>query len=136
MAFGNGDLATQLGVSLDDWTALLHARSAVVLASAAARLPAPIDGPTTSLRHPELAATQARWAAALGFGGKLCIHPQQVTAVQAAFTPSPRQVEWATRIVKFDGHGAVEVDGEMVDAPIVTRARAILSRVPPRACPR
>ena len=128
VAFGNGDLAAQLGVGFASWTALLHARSTVVLASAAAALPAPVDGVTTSLHDHHLLRRDARAAIELGFGGKFCIHPEQVATVRTAFTPTRRETDWATRIVQADTDGVVSVNGEMVDAPIIARARSILRR--------
>lgn len=129
LAFGNGDLAAQLGVSFDDWTALLHSRSAVVVGSAAANLPPPIDGVTTSLLDQDILQRDTRRAVNLGFGGKFCIHPRQVAGVDEAFSPSQQQIEWARNIAGTARGGAFKVNGEMVDAPIVARARSILSRV-------
>ena len=71
-------------------------------------------------------------ARAIGFTGTVCIHPRQVEAVNLAFSPSTSEVEWARRVVAADhelhgaGHGAVLLDGRMIDKPVVERARRIL----------
>ena len=67
-----------------------------------------------------------------GFRGRLCIHPDQVEAVNAAYSPSKEEVERAERIVAaFDaaeasGAAAIQVDGQMIDYPVASRARAVL----------
>lgn len=79
---------------------------------------------------------QALRAKALGYRAKACIHPGQLAAVNEIFSPSDDEVAAARRVVAAydeaaaDGRGAVGVDGEMVDAPVVERARRLLSRVP------
>jgi len=70
-------------------------------------------------------------ALGLGFGGKLCIHPQQVGPVAAGFWPTPQQLDWATRVLAAsddDETGAFTVDGHMVDRPVLARARSIVTR--------
>ncbi len=71
-------------------------------------------------------------ARAFGFGGKLCIHPRQVAAVNAGFAPGEREVAWARRIVAAVEAGAdsaaLAVDGELVDRPVILKAQAILAR--------
>ncbi|UOV06928.1 HpcH/HpaI aldolase/citrate lyase family protein [Pseudoxanthomonas mexicana] len=72
---------------------------------------------------------EADSARALGFAGKSCVHPRQVAWANAAFSPSEEEIEAARRIVgaaTMDG-SAFAVDGRMVDAPFLARARAILA---------
>jgi len=127
LAFGHLDLAADLGSSTDD-TAMLLARSTLVLASRVAGLPGPVDGTTTSLDDPAAAGADAARARSLGFTGKLCIHPSQVAPVNAAFGPTEDEVAWAQRVVQAAAPGgAVRVDGEMVDAPVLLRARRLLA---------
>lgn len=133
LALGNVDLATELGVDPADRTALLFARGALVLASAAARIPGPIDGVTTDLRNPEVIASDSRYAASLGFAGKLCIHPAQVDAARAAFSPTEAELDWAHGIMQAletagPEAGALALNGHMIDAPVVERASRILRR--------
>ncbi|MGD9958065.1 HpcH/HpaI aldolase/citrate lyase family protein [Nocardioides sp.] len=128
LAFGSHDLAAQLAVSPDDQSALLRSRSELVLASAAAGLGAPVDGVTLAVRDDEALSRDVAAAAALGFGGKLCIHPSQVSRVRALFRPSPEQLAWAQGILAAaaGSHGVVLVDGEMVDGPVLARAERIV----------
>lgn len=130
VAFGSIDLANQLGIDPDDREALLVHRTKLVLGSAAAGLAPPIDGVTTSFTETDSVVSDFTYARRLGMGAKLCIHPAQIAAVHAAARPSEADVEWASRIVdSLDAAGgsAAAVDGRMVDAPVVERARRILS---------
>ena len=91
---------------------LLYFRSGVVLAS-------------------RLAGVQddTLYARRLGFGGKLCIHPRQIAPVNACFSPTADEIAWAQRVVDAAGAadgGAVQVDGKMVDRPVLLKAREIL----------
>jgi citrate lyase subunit beta / citryl-CoA lyase len=126
LAFGSLDLANDLGAQDDD-ESLLTARSMVVLASRAAGKPGPIDGVTTTLDDPAVLRAAADRARRLGFSGKLCIHPAQVAPVAEAFAPSAADRSWAQRVVEAGGSGiAVRIDGQMVDRPVLERARRIL----------
>lgn len=127
-AFGSIDLSTEVGVDPDDREALLHARSLVVLASAAGGIAPPLDGVTTDVTAAEPTRADAAYAARLGFGGKLCIHPVQVAAVNAAFDPGPGQIAWARAVLAAAGNGAAKVGGHMIDAPVLERARRIIAR--------
>ncbi len=128
LAFGHLDFAADIASSVRD-EAMLMARSSLVLASRAAGLPGPVDGVTTALDDPALAGADAARARSLGFAGKLCIHPTQVDIVNATFSPSDEDIVWARRILEASaGGGAMRVDGHMVDAPVVQRARAMLAR--------
>jgi citrate lyase subunit beta / citryl-CoA lyase len=134
LAFGSIDFQLDLGMAGgrdDDDTALplLFFRSQLVLASRLASLLPPIDGVTTSIDDAAPVARDAQAARRLGFGAKLCIHPRQVAAVNAGFTPSAAEVDWARRVVaaveRSEG-AAVAVDGKMVDRPVLMRARVVL----------
>ncbi|WP_436763392.1 HpcH/HpaI aldolase/citrate lyase family protein [Streptosporangium sp. V21-05] len=125
-AFGGVDLAAQLGVDPGDRTALLHARSALVLAAASAGVAAPLDGVTTNVEDHAVAVTDAEHAARLGFTGKLCVHPRQVEPVRAAFAPSAEALRWAEAVVATAGGGVGTLDGQMIDKPVVERARRLL----------
>lgn len=128
LAFGSIDYALDLSCGEDE-VALLHARSVVVLASRVAGLPAPVDGVTTDLDDGAAAGAAALTARRLGFGGKLCIHPRQVGAVNAAMAPSAAEVAQASRILDAAGGGqALRLDGQMVDRPVVDRAREVVRR--------
>jgi citrate lyase subunit beta/citryl-CoA lyase len=72
----------------------------------------------------------------LGYVGELCIHPRQVEIVNRAYAPAEEDVRWA-RAVLAGAPGlstsAVVVDGEMVDEPVLLRARSVLARAVPAA---
>ncbi|RSM75576.1 CoA ester lyase [Amycolatopsis sp. WAC 01375] len=128
-AFGSVDLAAQLGVDHRSHEALRYARSALVIAAAAAGGAAPIDGVTTALDDEAALAADLDHAKTLGFTGKLCVHPRQVAAANRGLAPSESEIEWARGVVALAGDGSVAVaDGQMVDRPIEARARAILGR--------
>lgn len=131
LAIGNADLGAELGVDPSDREALLGARGQLVLVSAAHDLPRPVDGITASVADLDQVGSDASYAAAMGFGGKLCIHPAQLVPTAEAFIPSEEDVAWARSIVAAtsgEGTGALRVAGSMVDAPIVARAVEILRR--------
>lgn len=128
IAFGSIDFSADLGCG-HTREALLLARSELVVACRLAGLPQPIDGVTTAIDDAPLIASDARHARDLGFSGKLCIHPRQVTAIQAGFAPDEAEVLWARKVMA-SGDGAVAIDGAMVDEPVRIRARSILKRVP------
>jgi len=130
LAFGSVDLARDLGCE-EDWELLLPARMQIVTHSAAARLPAPVDGATLVLDPADQAGRDAARSVRLGFGGKLCIHPSQLAPVMQGFAPTGEQVQWATRVVALSlqaGLGAQRIDGQMVDRPVIERAHALLAR--------
>jgi citrate lyase subunit beta/citryl-CoA lyase len=136
LVFGSLDLQADLGIEVDDEgdeEALLAFRSHLVLASRLGGLAAPVDGVSTALQDEAVVQRDTVRARRLGFGAKLCIHPKQVTAVHRGFAPSAADVAWAQRVLQaFEaaqqagGHGAVAVDGKMVDAPVLRRARTVL----------
>ena len=65
----------------------------------------------------------------LGFGGKLCIHPKQVDAVNRSFSPSSEEIAWAERVLAIaqsNRGAAVALEGKMIDKPVILRAERIL----------
>lgn len=131
LAFGHLDYAVDLG-SGNGREAVLLARSTLVIASRAAGLPGPIDGVTTALDDAAVLTDDLAYARDLGLTGKLLIHPKQVEATHAAHRPSEEELSWARRVIEAAAAGgAVRVDGDMVDPPVVARAQDILSRGAP-----
>ena len=102
------------------------ARAEIVLASRLAQIAAPLEGVTPSFDNEALVEDDARYAAAMGFSGKLCIHPKQIGPTLKGFRPSDADITWANKIAN-SGDGAVSVDGMMVDAPVRLRAQRILA---------
>ena len=135
LAFGAGDYTLDVGMVWSrDEAELLPARSAVVMASRAAGIEPPVDTVWADLRDTEGFARSASHAAALGFQGKMCIHPDQIAVANAAFSPSVEQLLWASRVIAaFDeaeakGLASIQLDGQFIDYPIVQRARQIVAR--------
>jgi citrate lyase subunit beta/citryl-CoA lyase len=125
LAFGSIDFCADIGAAhMRD--ALLAARSEIVLASRLGNLPPPIDGVTTSIEDAALIEDDARYAHALGFGGKLCIHPKQISSARRGFAAGADEIAWAQRILAAPEGGAVAAGGMMIDAPVRARARRIL----------
>lgn len=127
VAFGGFDLGAEIGVAPERQEAFLFARSTLVLACASARIAPPLDGVTGDVGSPDALRIDIEHASGLGFGGKLCIHPTQVAAVNAGFAPDGYEVRWAYRILaEVSDQGVAVVDGKMIDAPVIARARRIL----------
>ena len=137
VAFGGADYAHQLGLNVGmDEAELADARARVVLSSRAAGLEGPLDSPWFHFRDAEGFARALDRSRRSGFQGRLCVHPDQLAAVNAAYLPSAAELARAERIVaafreaEARGEAAVQVDGEMVDYPVAYRAQALLDSVP------
>lgn len=134
VSFGGGDFTRDIGVPWSkDETEVLYARCRVVVASRVARREQPLDTVWTDIQDPEGLRRSARLARQLGFQGKACIHPSQVTIVNEAFSPTDDEVAEAQRIVEAfaaaeaQGMASVTVDGRMIDYPVVEAARRVLA---------
>jgi citrate lyase subunit beta/citryl-CoA lyase len=105
------------------------ARASVAIAARLAGIPA-YDLVTIDFGDDARFRREAAEARALGYAGKLCIHPAQVPLANEAFLPSADEVEWAARLVAaFDDAGGrtIAFEGLMVDEVVAARARAILA---------
>jgi citrate lyase subunit beta/citryl-CoA lyase len=131
LAFGTLDYAVDLDLSGDE-RGLAYPAARIALASRCAGIDVPIAGVTADIDDDARLLADLAFARAFGFGAKLCIHPKQVAAIHKALLPSAAEIDWAKRVLAAaDGAaGAVQVDGKMVDRPVVLRAWAILDRVP------
>lgn len=127
LAFGAVDLALDLNLGPEP-RALDQARSTLVLASRAAGIGAPLDAPPTAIKELERVTADATRGRSFGFGGSLCIHPAQVDPIQGAYQPAPDELEWARRVLAVTEAGAAQVDGEMIDRPVIDRARRVIAR--------
>lgn len=129
LIFGAIDFQLDMGIH-GDRDELLFFRSQLVLASRLAGLRAPVDGVTLDIGEGGATEDDARYAHRLGFGGKLCVHPSQLEAVNRAFLPSADEVAWARRVLEAaEGArgAAVAVDGKMIDKPVLLLAQRIAS---------
>ncbi len=134
LLLGAVDLGLELGLEVrPDGQEVLFARSKLVLDSAAAGIRGPFDLVHLDVRDGEGLETECRLARSLGFRGKACIHPAQVDIVNAVFAPGKGELARARRIVESyergtaEGRGAVALDGEMIDLPVVERARRLIA---------
>ena len=129
-AFGAGDYTRDLGM---DWSKgeaeLLPIRSEMVMASRLGGLEPPIDTVYIHIKEHEAFAASCETVRALGFQGKLCIHPDQIGPANTAFTPTAASIAWSEKIVaafaeaEAAGVASIQVDGYFVDYPIVEKAR-------------
>lgn len=147
VAFGAEDYSADMGIgrevdveegdvgSIAEYgeASLLYARSAVAVAARAAGVEA-LDTPYVKFRDPDGLRREAGLAKRLGYGGKIAIHPAQIETIEAVFSPSEQEIERAQRVLKAasvaesEGRGSVSLDGEMVDAPVVARAKNVLAK--------
>ncbi len=145
VAFGAEDYSADMGISrevdvedasvgsIEEYgeASLLYARSAVAVAARAAGVEA-LDTPYVKFRDPEGLRREAGLARRLGYTGKFAIHPAQIQAIIKVFAPSQEEIARARRVIEAadlaasQGRGAIDVDGEMIDAPVVARARNVL----------
>ncbi len=132
--FGGEDFAASIGaLRTRNAVELLYARQAVVVACAANDLQA-IDIVAIDYKDLEALRIESQFGAGLGYSGKQIIHPNQVSVVQEAFTPSDEAIVYAKRIVETfeasqkEGKGAFALDGKMIDMPLVKNAQKVLMR--------
>ena len=145
--FGPGDYAASVRMpqrsigTMDEWDEVYpghrfhYAMHRIVVAARAAGLRA-VDGPVADHRDEEGLRESCLVARSLGFDGKWCIHPAQIETVNDVFSPTEEEVEWARKVVQAyeeanaAGHGAISVDGQMIDAASVRMARNTLDLAP------
>ncbi|MDE2514773.1 MAG: CoA ester lyase [Rhodospirillales bacterium] len=135
LCFGAEDLSADLGISPRDAegaypAAIAAARAAVLVLAAALGLPA-IDTPWPDPRDPAGLDRESAAAAADGFAGKVLIHPGQIEAVNAAFTPPAEKIAWARAVqagfAANPGAGVFTLEGKMIDRPHLKLAQRILA---------
>jgi citrate lyase subunit beta/citryl-CoA lyase len=134
LMLGAVDLGLELGLEpRDDGHEILFARSSLVVDSAAAGLRGPIDRVWVDVRDLDGLTGDCVVGRSLGFRGKALVHPDQIAPTHEAFAPSLDELRRAREIVaayeraEAGGQGVVALDGEMIDAPVVERARELLS---------
>ena len=133
LLFGAEDLTARLSVPRTiDGEELLFPRAQIACAAAAVGAEA-IDGVVTNLDDLAVLRRDGERARALGFRGKLAIHPRQVPVINELFTPSQAEIDKARRLIeayetaRAAGQGVSRMDHEMVELPIVERARRTLA---------
>lgn len=129
LTLGGEDLATFMGAQADDDVLRLPKQLVHFCAKAHGLLSFGVFRSIADYKDLDRIALAAREAKRFGFDGASCIHPSAVPILNASFTPTPQEVAWAEKVVAAakSQQGVFEVDGKMVDKPILTRARQILS---------
>jgi (S)-citramalyl-CoA lyase len=133
LSFGALDLGLDLGLASGTAAAeriLDQARYAILLQSRLADLAAPLDSVFPDFQDADGLARHTADIRDMGFGGRLCIHPKQVDVVHATLMPSEAELDWARRVIAgfAQGEAVFVVDGQMVDMPVIGRARRLLER--------
>ena len=134
LMWGGEDLQASLGSTTNQvdgrWTDPYRMARSMCLAGAAAAGVEAIDTVATDIRNLEAVSTEALAARRDGFTGKAVIHPSHVEPVNAAFTPTADEVNWAQRVIQAFADqpeaGVVQMDGKMVDKPHLRAAQRIL----------
>jgi citrate lyase subunit beta/citryl-CoA lyase len=134
LVFGAEDLSADIGATrTSEGTEVLYAREKVVVAAAAHDIDA-IDTVYTDFSDSEGLADETDFAIQLGYDGKMAIHPSQVPVINDAFTPEDDRIEWAQAVMDAkaeadaEGRGVFQVDGEMIDSPLIAQAERVLER--------
>ena len=131
--FGAEDYIADLGgVRTQNNVEVQFARASIAQAGRLANKPV-VDQIVANFRDNDRMTHEAFEARAMGFAGKLCIHPDQVALANAGFTPSDAEIERAERLLAaYDigvasGVAAIDFEGQMVDEPLAEQARQILA---------
>ncbi|HLQ34915.1 MAG TPA: CoA ester lyase [Chloroflexota bacterium] len=135
LMFGAEDFSKDLGLPtlrVAEASELLYARSAIIMAATAAHIQS-IDGVWPDIQDPDGLLKDSLQARRLGFTGKSLIHPGQIEIVNNVFRPDEGEVEYAQRVIaafeegQARGDGAIALGGQLIDLPIVDRARRTLA---------
>lgn len=134
MILGSEDFALEMGMAPEP-DGLAHATFATAIAArAAGLLPLGFIGSLAQFADRDAFRTMVRRARGLGFEGAFCIHPSQVAILNQEFSPTAAEVAHAGSVIaafraaEAAGRGAIELDGVMIDIPVVARAERLLAR--------
>ncbi|MDM0047470.1 CoA ester lyase [Variovorax sp. J22R115] len=132
LVVGNIDFMADVGLQCDESESeLAPLRFAIAIASRLNHLAPAVDGVTVQIGEEQRLRNDTHRALRFGFGGKLCIHPRQVAVIHQALLPTEEELTWARRVIAADAQAAgaaVQLDGRMVDLPVVLQARRTLAR--------
>lgn len=134
MAFGAADFTVDMQVAMStSGEELNYPRARIAVACRAAGIAAPLDSPfMVDLKDMDALRADTLRAKHLGFGGRLCIHPNQIEICNQIYSPTEQEIAIAARVVaayaeaEAVGKGAIQVDGKMIDYPIVAQYRRVL----------
>ena len=134
LMFGAEDFGREMGLPTareGEARDMLYARSAMAVAAASARVQA-VDGVWVDLKDAEGLRGFARQSRRLGFSGMSLIHPSQIDPINSVFSPTPEEIDYAQQVVQAyeeavaRGDGSISFGGQLIDRPIVERARRAL----------
>ncbi len=134
LMFGAEDFGREIGLPTfreGEARDMIYARSAMVMAAASAHVQA-VDGVWVDLKDTEGLFGFARQSRQLGFSGMSLIHPSQIDPINSVFSPSAEEIDYANQVVKAyeeavaRGDGSISLGGQLIDRPIVERARRAL----------
>ena len=134
MNIGGEDFALDCAMQPDD-DVLLHPKQRMIIAARAAGvMPLGFIGTVADFSDWARFREMVRRSRRFGFDGAGCIHPGQVKVVNEEYTPGAEEVEYARKVIRMDeeaaatGRGSFQIDGKMIDIPVVVRARNLIAR--------
>jgi citrate lyase subunit beta/citryl-CoA lyase len=131
LAFGSLDYALDLDLDVSEhYDPFTYAAGRLAVASRCAGIATPVAGVTPQLSDETRLLADLAWSRRHGFGAKLAIHPGQIAAIHTALAPTAHAIERARRVLAADAAspGAAQLDGRMIDRPVVLAARRTLAR--------
>ena len=135
IAFGAEDYTVDMGLQRTDTGEEVYVPRATNAIAARAAGVASLDSPYVAFRNSEGLKEDCSTARQLGYNGKFAIHPAQIDTINETFSPNPEDVAYARRVMEAwnraesDGRGSLDLDGKMVDVPVVKRAQNLLALV-------
>ena len=135
MNIGGEDFALECGMQPDDEALLMPKQQMIIAARAAGVIPLGFIGTVADFSDWDAFRAMVRRSRRLGFDGASCIHPGQVPIVNEEYTPGSDEIAYAERVIAADlearaaGRASFQLDGKMIDIPVVTRAERALARV-------
>jgi citrate lyase subunit beta/citryl-CoA lyase len=132
LVLGHIDFMADTGIVCSEGEPELSAlRFEIAMATRLRGLAPAVDGATIQISDLDLLRRDMRRSLQYGFGGKICIHPSQVAVVHEVCEPTEEELQWANKVLRADeasGGGPVQVDGRLVELPLVLQARRTLAR--------
>lgn len=132
LAFGAEDYTNDMGVQrTDSGEEVSFPRAGLPVAARAAGV-ASLDSPFVAFRDPEALLRDAQVARQMGYTGKFAIHPSQIKVINETFSPSVDEIAYARQVVEAwnraeaEGRGSADLDGRMIDVPVIKRAQNLL----------
>jgi citrate lyase subunit beta/citryl-CoA lyase len=135
VAFGGEDFTHDMGIErLEDESEVAYPRNVLCVAARAAGIAA-LDTPFFRFKDEDGLKQNIAASKQTGFKGKFAIHPAQIDAINAGFSPSQAEIDHARKVVaafeaaEREGRGSTSLDGKVIDVPVVKRARAVLALI-------